>query len=137
MARGRVVLVEDTSIVGMLFEAALEDAGFQVRSLSPPEAVTEIRRSPPDAVLTEIMLKGRTDGYGVAEAAKRMGVPTLFIATVPPDPVKARDLAVGHILKPSSLDLVCRVTAAIVDRQPVDLPADAGEIYLSKEGTRH
>jgi DNA-binding response OmpR family regulator len=113
----------------MVIESALEEAGFEVLCLSPADAVTEIRRSPPDAVLTEVTIRGDVDGYQVAEAASQMGVPALFIATGSPDPSRAPGISVGYILKPASLDLICRVTEALVGRQCVEVPSHLGHFY--------
>jgi DNA-binding response OmpR family regulator len=74
----RVLLVEDEALICLLIETMLEDAGYAADIASSiPEALDAIDRSPPDAAILDLNLRG-TKVYPVAERLAAAGIPFVF-----------------------------------------------------------
>lgn len=70
-----LLLVDDDYLVADLIEAALDDAGFEVVVASTPAqamAVLEQRAADLAGLVTDINLKSKVDGYGVAQQAREL-----------------------------------------------------------------
>lgn len=106
MSKGRILVVEDESIVAMDIRRILLEGGFEVVASTPSgeEAVTAAARLQPDLVLMDIRLQGEMDGI---EAASRIrgesNIPSLFLTSYVDQQMlaKAKGMdAVGYLLKP-------------------------------------
>ena len=66
---GRVLVVEDDPIQGMALEAALLDAGASEVVVCPSIACTmeALEQGPADAVVLDVFLADRDDGWALAE----------------------------------------------------------------------
>ena len=96
----RILLVEDEPLVAFDNEHLLKESGYEVvatvDNLAAAREVIETEEL--DLVLTDIRLNGDGDGKGVAEIARRKGVPVLFVTGLS-DEAHA-DLGIGCLAKP-------------------------------------
>lgn len=116
-----VLIADDSTTVRRVVEQSLEDEGIQVIAVADgDEALARIREVPPDLVLADVLMPGRS-GYELAEEITAdqslSGLPVILLsgAFEPFDEERARRCgAIGHLTKPfqSSL-LVERVRAAL------------------------
>ncbi len=116
----RVLLVEDDELLGVLFELALIDAGYEVaRARSGMEALSKLgAEAPPvDAVVTDINLGDGPDGWQVARRAraKSADLPVIYMTGGQVDDWKPQNVAAGVLmLKPFPVnELVDRVGQAL------------------------
>lgn len=66
----RVLLVEDSEAVRDMLELVLEQEGYQVSTAcNGDEALSAVRRSVPDAVITDLVMPG-TDGVRLCQSLK-------------------------------------------------------------------
>jgi CheY-like chemotaxis protein len=93
-ALGRVLVVEDDPIQAMALEAALLDAGAAAVVVCPSIACTmsALVDAPADAVLLDVHLADRDDGWALAELVDMLGPkrPRIVFSTgspeeIPPD----------------------------------------------------
>jgi predicted signal transduction protein with EAL and GGDEF domain len=71
-AQPRVLVVDDDRVTRTMYEATVRRAGFLATTASDgPEALAELRRSPPDVMLLDLMMPGM-DGFEVCRAARAM-----------------------------------------------------------------
>lgn len=78
----RILIVEDEYLIGSLIADALEDAGYAVAAILPTgeQAVEHLRAGGIDLAILDIRLKGAMTGIDVAEVARTLSVPHLFIS---------------------------------------------------------
>ena len=93
-ALGRVLVVEDDPIQSMALEAALLDAGASEVVVCPSIACTmdSLEQGPADAVVIDVHLTDRDDGWALAELVDMLGPkrPRIVFSTgspedIPPD----------------------------------------------------
>lgn len=77
--RLRVLIVEDQSLLAMMVETVLEDAGWKVVAAvgSVPAALQAVERGGFDIALLDVNLAGR-DAFPVADALIARGLPLVF-----------------------------------------------------------
>ena len=84
MAKHRVLLVEDETLVRELVAEVLSDAGYQVAEAGTGDEAAALIEAPGgfDLVLTGIEMPGRLDGVAVARRARvmRPDVPVVFVS---------------------------------------------------------
>ncbi|MBV9783337.1 MAG: response regulator [Acidisphaera sp.] len=88
---GRILLVEDDSLIRMTLAEALEDAGFEVTQAANGEAAAAlIERLGFDLLLTDVQMPGRLDGIDLARRTRRShpDLPIVFM-TGRPDAIDA------------------------------------------------
>lgn len=76
-----VVIVEDEAIIALDLQYTLEKMGCTVARIvdSAHDAVQVIAENPPDAVLMDIMLRGKLDGIDAAQIIRETSeVPIIF-----------------------------------------------------------
>ncbi len=125
LAGRRILVVEDNEDSARLAKLLLEQRGCQV-TLAPDagQALAELRRGEPDAVIMDLMLPG-LDGYEATRAIRQMPerarVPVVAAtaAVLPGDKARALEAGCDDIVaKPYDVeDLAARVAAAIHARE--------------------
>jgi two-component system, LytTR family, response regulator LytT len=106
MAKVKILVVEDESIVAKDIQNSLKKLGYQVPTTvsSAEKAIEEIEENRPDLVLMDIMLKGQMSGIEAANIIKeRFGVPLIFLTAYADDNTlnKAKITEpYGYIIKP-------------------------------------
>ena len=72
---GRVLVVEDDPVQGMAIEQALRDAGASEVVLCPSIACTmeALEQGPADAIVLDVHLADRDDGWALAELVDMLG----------------------------------------------------------------
>lgn len=106
MARAKILIVEDESIIAEYLQEVLVDMGYEVPAMavSGSQAIEKAEEVMPDLILMDIRLKGEMDGI---EAAKwihaRLNVPVIFMTGCPDDEVLERAKTInpyGYMIKP-------------------------------------
>ncbi len=106
MPKAKILVVEDEKIVALDINNVLSKLGYDVPALvaSGDEAVEAVKKTKPDLVLMDIVLKGNTDGIEAAELIRhRYGTPLVFLTAYADDEILRRVKHIepfGYILKP-------------------------------------
>ncbi|WP_324826611.1 response regulator [Qipengyuania zhejiangensis] len=105
----RVLVVEDDAILGLSIEQALEDAGVRHVEICPTSelALDALRREQPDAIVLDVHLADRDDGWAIAELVKTLGPdsPRIIFSTGMPGDIPEEIAALGSVLtKPYDAD---------------------------------
>jgi DNA-binding response OmpR family regulator len=117
----RVLLIDDDSVILRLLEVNFHLAGFTtMTSLRGDDAVEQAIASPPDAIVSDIMMPG-IDGYDVCERLRRVPgletIPFVFLSARAEEGARGRgaDLAdVEFVTKPfDAEDLIATVRGLI------------------------
>lgn len=117
----RVLLVDDNADMRAYVGRLLREDGFEVTAVADgAEALAEALRSPPDLVLSDIMMPG-LDGFALLRAlranASTAAVPVIFLSARAGEDARVQSLAAGaddHIVKPfGAQELRARAAAAI------------------------
>jgi DNA-binding response OmpR family regulator len=109
--KGKILVIDDSEIVLDAAQAALEEAGFEVATLSTPfELAAVVAREKPDLILLDVMMP-LVGGETVHEILKRRealkGIPVLFHSDRPESELQAlveRTGALGYIPKVGDTD---------------------------------
>lgn len=105
----RVLIVEDERVVATHVERSLRDAGYSVTGIAATaaEAKTLATTAPPDVALVDIRLKGRSEGFEIAERLRSEGdVPVVYMTAHTDDDTlqrAARTGAYGYVVKPFTI----------------------------------
>lgn len=98
---GRVLLVEDEPLIAFELEEALLEGGTQsvVRCSSIAEALPHLDGEPLDAVILDVHLKDRDDGWALAELVKLLGprTPEIVFATGSPQDIPPEIAEMGKV----------------------------------------
>ncbi len=106
MAKVKVLVVEDESIVAKDIQNTLKKLGYEVTGVvsSGDKAVREVEENKPDLILMDIMLKGDQTGIEAAKTIKeRFSIPVIFLTAYADDSTlnKAKITEpYGYIIKP-------------------------------------
>jgi two-component system cell cycle sensor histidine kinase/response regulator CckA len=106
MAKKRIVVVEDESVVALDIKKNLESLGYQVAGIvaTGEGAIDEAAKTNPDLVLMDIRLKGNMDGIAAAELIRAQNdIPVIYLtAYADQDTIKRAKLTepFGYVLKP-------------------------------------
>ena len=109
-----VLVVEDDAILGIALEEALRDAGVARVELSPSteDALRHLRDEQPDAIVLDVHLADRDDGWAIAELVRTLGPdsPRIIFSTGAPQDIPADVAAMGCVLeKPYSPETLVEV----------------------------
>jgi CheY-like chemotaxis protein len=100
---GKVLVVEDDPIVALAMETALLDAGAAEVVLCPSIACTmeELERGPPAAIVLDVHLADRSDGWALAELADLLGPkpPYIVFATGAPQDIPPEVAELGPVFE--------------------------------------
>ena len=106
MAKVKVLVVEDESLVSRDIQSSLKKIGYTVSAAvnSGEKAISEIEEDRPDIVLMDIMLKGKMSGIDAAAAIReRFDIPVVFLTAYADDSTLGKAKTTepyGYILKP-------------------------------------
>jgi len=106
MAKVKILVVEDESIVAKDIQNSLKKLGYQVPTTvsSAEKAIEEVEENRPDLILMDIMLKGQMSGIEAANVIKeRFGVPLIFLTAYADDNTLSKAKITepyGYIIKP-------------------------------------
>ena len=107
-----VLVVEDDAVLGLSIEAALEDAGVgEVRICPTTEtALAALRQETPDAIVLDVHLADRDDGWAIAELVQALGpnAPRIIFSTGMPQDIP-EDLAASACVLVKPYDAVTLV----------------------------
>lgn len=99
----RVLVVEDDPILGLATEETLQDAGVaEVETCATTdEALEALKRDPPDAVILDVHLADRDDGWAIAELIETLGThrPIIVFSTGSPEAIPADIAELGSVLE--------------------------------------
>ncbi len=106
MAKVKILIVEDESIVAKDIQNSLKKLGYQINAIvnSGDKAIKEVEENRPDIILMDIMLKGSMTGIEAAKQIKeRFSLPVIFLTAYADDTTlnKAKITEpYGYIIKP-------------------------------------
>ena len=102
-ALGRVLVVEDDPIQGMALEEALRDAGAAEVVLCPSIACTmeALEQGAADAIVLDVHLADRDDGWALAELVDMLGPkrPRIVFSTGSPEDIPPALAEMGPIFE--------------------------------------
>jgi two-component system, NtrC family, sensor kinase len=105
----RVLIVEDERVVATHVERSLLDAGYIVTGIAANarEAEALVLDSPPDVALVDIRLRGKAEGFEIAERLRlESDVPVVYMTAHTDDDTlqrAARTGAYGYVVKPFTI----------------------------------
>ena len=107
--RGRILLVEDDAIIGLALEDALAGAGVRNVEISTTteQALDALRRERPEAIVIDVHLADRDDGWAIAELVKTLGPdsPRIVFSTGAPQDIPDEVAEMGCVLaKPYDIE---------------------------------
>ncbi len=106
MAKVKILIVEDESIVAKDIQNSLKKLGYEISAIvnSGDKAIKEVEENRPDIILMDIMLKGSMTGIEAAKQIKdRFSLPIIFLTAYADDNTlnKAKITEpYGYIIKP-------------------------------------
>ena len=98
MKNGRVLVVEDESLIRELMAEALKDAGFEVdEAATSDEAVRLLDADGYHALVTDVHMPGQLDGLelGRRAHADKPGFPIIFVTARPDVMSRLRDTGIN------------------------------------------
>ena len=105
----RVLIVEDDAIIGLALEDALAGAGVRNVEISTTteQALDALRRERPEAIVLDVHLADRDDGWAIAELVKTLGPdsPRIVFSTGAPQDIPDEVAEMGCVLaKPYDIE---------------------------------
>ena len=100
---GRVLVVEDDAVLAMAIEAALLDAGAAEVAICPSLACTMevLEKGPTEAIVLDVHLADRDDGWALAELASLLGPkpPRIVFSTGAPQDIPPEIAEMGPVFE--------------------------------------
>lgn len=100
---GRVLVVEDDPVLAMAIEAALEDIGAAQIVICPSIACTmeALEEGPAQAIILDVHLADRDDGWALAELVDMLGPkrPKIIFSTGSPEDIPPEIAEMGPIFE--------------------------------------
>lgn len=98
-----VLVVEDDPVLAMGIESALLDGGISSVELTSTtdDALAALRRSTPGAIILDVHLSDRDDGWAIAELVETLGAdrPQIIFSTGSPKDIPEAIAAIGVVLE--------------------------------------
>jgi PAS domain S-box-containing protein len=103
-----ILLVEDEVVEALDLKNQLESFGYSVPDIASngEEAVNKVMELQPDLVLMDIVLKGDTDGIGVASEIKKLNTPVVYLTGHYSEPTFQKAMLTdpyGYLVKPCNI----------------------------------
>lgn len=86
--KGKILIVEDESIVAMDIRKMLLESGYEITSIvdSGEEAIQVVRRDKPDLILMDIVLKGKMTGIDASRIISQyFHIPIIYLTALSSD----------------------------------------------------
>ncbi|MFN2396565.1 MAG: response regulator [Bacteroidales bacterium] len=138
MAKVKILVVEDESIVAKDIQNSLKKLGYQVPTTvsSAEKAIEEVEENRPDLILMDIMLKGQMSGIEAANVIKeRFGVPLIFLTAYADDNTLSKAKITepyGYIIKPfKEKELQTTIEMALYKHEKDDVIKKERDLYHS------
>lgn len=100
---GRVLLVEDDAVLAMALQDALRDGGADEVVVCATMAATmaQLEKARPDAMIIDVHLADRDDGWALAELVSMLGPrqPRIAFSTGSPDAIPPQVKAMGPVFE--------------------------------------
>ncbi|MGX7927032.1 response regulator [Tsuneonella sp. HG094] len=100
---GHVLLVEDDAMIAFALEGSLLDAGAKSVTICPTsaEALAALRDHKPDALVLDVHLADRDDGWAIAELVNSVGPkpPRIVFSTGAPQDIPTEIADLGPVLE--------------------------------------
>lgn len=115
----KILLAEDEALIAMSMQLQLEEAGYNVYETvaTGEEAVSCVKKNPPDIVLMDIHLSGQVDGIEAArQISDAFDIPIIFITGYPDNETKQEASQVnpgGYLTKPVGIEAITSTIAQI------------------------
>jgi DNA-binding response OmpR family regulator len=118
---GRVLIVEDDADARRAMQSYLQRRGLEIECASnAEEAIQRSSNRPPEVVICDWQLGGRTDGVGAAaEIQQRCGARVIFVTAHRLSHLRrvtGRISVAGYLRKPVTLSVLADVVAAELER---------------------
>lgn len=98
----RVLVVEDDPLLALATEEALREAGVEQVDICPTtqSALEALRAELPDAIILDVHLSDRDDGWAIAELVESLGEhnPRIIFSTGAPQDIPAHIAELGSVL---------------------------------------
>lgn len=98
-----VLVVEDDAVIGLTIEQALLDNGVSQVEICPTtdEALAALRRKQPAAIVLDVHLADRDDGWAIAELVRTLGPdsPRIIFSTGMPKDIPDHIAELGCVLE--------------------------------------
>ena len=102
-ALGRVLVVEDDPVLALTLEDALLTGGAKAVVICPTmeSTMAELEKAPADAVVIDVHLADRDDGWALAELVEMLGtrLPRIVFSTGAPQDIPAQVAEMGPIFE--------------------------------------
>lgn len=102
-ALGRVLVVEDDPVLALALEDALLDGGAASVAVCPSmeSTMAELEKGPADALVIDVHLADRDDGWALAELVEMLGtrLPRIVFSTGAPQDIPAEVAEMGAIFE--------------------------------------
>ena len=129
----RVLIVEDEPSLSMAIRDELEFEGFEASVIEDGiAALARILEKPPDLVVLDLMLPGKS-GFEICREVRERGLatPIIMLTARAQEADRVRGLELGaddYVVKPFSLaELTARIRAVLRRTEPQDRPAAPGQ----------
>jgi DNA-binding response OmpR family regulator len=100
---GRVLLIEDDPLVALALEDALLAGGAKSVAICPSmeSKMSELERRPADALVIDVHLSDRDDGWALAELVEMLGTrkPRIVFSTASPEDIPEEVAEMGTVLE--------------------------------------
>ena len=114
-----ILLVEDEADLREVITDVIEAAGFRIEVASNyADGVVLLTASRPTLLIADVVLPAGGDGYKLAEAARRLGVPTLLVSGCPDEIVEAEARGIAFLAKPFGLAALQRMIRILIEQAP-------------------
>jgi two-component system KDP operon response regulator KdpE len=123
-----ILLVENEPDVREVITDIVEDAGFRIEVAGNyADGVVLLNASRPALLIANVLLPPDGDGHKLAEAARRLGVPTLLISGRPEVISEQEARGVPFLAKPFRLPELQRVIRTLIEGGPGATDLDPGK----------
>jgi DNA-binding NtrC family response regulator len=120
--RPKVLVVEDEALLALDLQCTLEEAGYAVigSSASVSRAKALIEKSPPDAVLLDVLLESQPD-FTLADHLDDRGIPFVFVTVCERSSIATRHARRPLLQKPCTAEQVLTTLRDLIAHESVSI----------------